>query len=180
MNNLAAPEFGVQNEPSAAEIVEVFNRCFSQAHGVKMLGGADEPLYLPATLDKPAELIFREDFPSSALHEAAHWCIAGRQRRESPDFAYTYIAAPRSDSEQALFFAAELRTQALESVFAEAASVIFNPSADNLTVDVAVFGSAIARYRPKTEDWLNSSEGLRALQFCHALVELSEGNRING
>ena len=58
--------------------------------------------------------------------------------------------------------------------------MIFNPSADNLTVDVAVFASAIARYRPKTEEWLNSPEGLRALQFCHALVEFSEGNRING
>ena len=107
MSKVATAKLVGVNEPSAADIVAVFNQCFAQAYAVEMRGGADEPLYLPATLDKPAELIFREDFPASALHEAAHWCIAGEQRRNSPDFAYTYIAAPRSDAQQALFFAAE-------------------------------------------------------------------------
>ena len=180
MSEVATAKLVAVNEPSAADIVAVFNQCFAQAYAVEMRGGADEPLYLPANLDKPAELIFREDFPASALHEAAHWCIAGEQRRKQPDFAYTYIAAPRSDAQQALFFAAELRTQALESVFAQAANVIFNPSADNLTVDVAAFAGAIAQYRVKTDEWLNTQAGGRALTFCQALTELKEVNRIHG
>lgn len=179
MNNVAVSKV-VLNEPTAAEIVAVFNRCFAHAYAVEMHGGADEPLYVPATLDKPAELIFREDFPASALHEAAHWCIAGEVRRESPDFAYTYIAAPRNDVEQARFFAAELRTQALECVFAQAANVIFTPSADNLNCDVAVFSNAIAQYRAKTDEWLNTPAGLRAQKFCSALAELKEVKRANG
>ena len=180
MSEVATAKLVAVNEPSAADIVAVFNQCFAQTYAVEMRGGADEPLYLPANLDKPAELIFREDFPASALHEAAHWCIAGEQRRKQPDFAYTYIAAPRSDAQQALFFASELRTQTLESVFAQAANVIFNPSADNLTVDVAVFASAIAQYRVKTDEWLNTQAGRRALTFCQALTELKEVNRIHG
>ena len=167
-------------EKSAAEIIAIFNQCFAQSCRVEMRGGADEPLYVPATIDKPAELIFREDFPASALHEAAHWCIAGEQRRQSADFAYSYIAAPRSDAEQALFFAAELRTQSLESVFAQAANVIFSPSADNLNCDVSAFAGAIAGYRTKTQRWLNTPAGIRAMQFCLALAELKEGGSANG
>ena len=81
MSEVATAKLVAVNEPSAADIVAVFNQCFAQTYAVEMRGGADEPLYLPANLDKPAELIFREDFPASALHEAAHWCIAGEQRR---------------------------------------------------------------------------------------------------
>jgi elongation factor P hydroxylase len=158
----------------------VFNGCFALTYGVKMRGGADEPLYLPASQVSPAELIFRENFPASALHEAAHWCIAGAHRRNSLDFAYTYIAAPRSAGEQELFFAAELRTQSLESVFAETANVIFNPSADNLNCDISAFANAIARRRAQTDEWLNSSAGMRAMQFCQALSGLKEVDLTNG
>ena len=167
-------------EKSAAKIIAVFNQCFAQSYRVELRGGADEPLYVPATIDKPAELIFREDFPASALHEAAHWCIAGEQRRQRADFAYSYIAGPRSDAEQALFFAAELRTQSLESVFAHAANVIFNPSADNLNCDVSAFAGAIAGYRAKTERWLKAPAGMRAMQFCLALAVLKQGGSSNG
>ena len=167
-------------EPTAAQIVTVFNQCFAQHYGVEMRGGAHEPLYVPATFAKPAELIFREDFPASALHEAAHWCIAGERRRQSMDFAYTYIAAPRSDKEQALFLTAELRTQSLESVFAQAANVVFNPSADNLNCDVSAFACAIAGYRAKTVRWLTVPAGKRAKQFRQALTGLKQGLSTHG
>ena len=95
--------FALSKEPSADAIVGIFNQCFGQTYNVEISGGADEPLYTPATPTKAAQLIFRENFPASALHEAAHWCIAGELRRNSTDFALTYIAAPRSETEQEQF-----------------------------------------------------------------------------
>ena len=55
-------------------IIQIFNTCFAQSHATRLLGGA-EPLYLPASGSDTAQLIFRDDYASSALHEAAHWCL---------------------------------------------------------------------------------------------------------
>jgi len=62
----------------AEQICETFNRCFVQSH-TKLVGGASEPLYEPGKQE--ARVYFREDYASSALHEIAHWCIAGADRR---------------------------------------------------------------------------------------------------
>ncbi len=75
----------------AEQICETFNRCFAQFH-TKLVGGASEPLYEP---DEPiARVYFREDYASSALHEVAHWRIAGADRRQQPDYGWPLYTSP--------------------------------------------------------------------------------------
>jgi hypothetical protein len=162
---------------SADEICLLFNRCFGEIFGVEILGGADEPVYLPASDPKPAQLIFRANYAASALHEAAHWCIAGSKRRGQIDFGLIYICEPRTQEQQQRFFSAEVRTQSLECNFASAANLAFNPSADNLNCDVQIFAEAIKDFNPKTLAWLESKAGARALKFRDALLALNSADR---
>ena len=115
----------------AAHISAVFNRTFAAWRTV-LVGGGDEPLYTPARAGVPACIVFTRDYPSSALHEAAHWCVAGAARRRRVDYGYPYLAPPRSVAQQHAFFRAELRCQALELLFSEAAGVPFRVSVDDL------------------------------------------------
>ena len=151
------------------EIAACFNRVFYPAYGTQMRGGAEEPLYVPAADGEPARVYYREDFAASALHEAAHWCIAGRQRRALADFGYSYQPPPRSEAAQQRFFALELRTQALESLFAAAAGVPFQPSADNLQADLSGFIEQLRVAQPEVSCWVRGSADPRARQFIHAL-----------
>ena len=155
-----------------AAIATCFNTAFD-ADRVFLVGGANEPLYEPATVCAPARLHYREDFAASALHEAAHWCIAGSARRQLEDFGYAYISPPRSDAAQARFFAAELKTQTLESIFAGCASLEFRPSADNLEATVETFGRAVTNATPAMMSWLQGPSGARAHRFCRALCRAS-------
>ena len=76
--------------------LDTIDKAFAQSLGarypVRLVGGFEEPLYLPATDDCVAEIRFRSDYPSSALHEVAHWCLAGERRRALEDFGYWYEA----------------------------------------------------------------------------------------
>lgn len=118
---------------SAAVITAVFNEVFATSENTLLQGGAEEPLYLPAESGKPARLFFRSDYPSSALHEVAHWCIAGEHRRTLVDYGYWYEPDGRSAQQQMEFLSVEARPQALECLFSEAAGVSFTLSQDNLS-----------------------------------------------
>jgi elongation factor P hydroxylase len=159
-----------------ADIAACFNREFGCSHHTRMEGGAAEPLYVPAGAGQPARLCYREDYAASALHEAAHWCIAGAQRRLLEDFGYPYEPPPRSAEAQARFYASEVRAQALESLFAAAAGVDFQPSADDLQADLANFSEQLAAAVPQLRQWLQSAAGARARQFLAAL-EVLRGTR---
>lgn len=114
-------------------IIQLFDGLFLHSEATVLVGGADEPLYIPSiTSGEPHQLIFRENFVSSALHEIAHWCIAGKQRRLQPDFGYWYQPDGRNIDQQAQFEAVEVKPQALEWVFSNACGQKFTPSADNL------------------------------------------------
>lgn len=115
-----------------ASIVAVFESCFRVRYRTVCVGGASEPLYVPASGATPAQLYFRGDFAASALHEISHWCLAGAGRRALPDFGYGYVPAPRSASAQVQFLRFEVVPQALERVFAEAAGVPFHYSFDDV------------------------------------------------
>ena len=117
---------------SADTIAEVFDRCFLASHNTRLRGAAPEPLYEPATGDTPALIHFREDYAASALHEVAHWCIAGRERRQQVDYGYWYAADGRSEAQQRRFMRVEARPQALEWCFSQAAGLGFRLSLDNL------------------------------------------------
>ena len=73
-----------------ATIEKAFGQSLGAQHPVRLVGGFDEPLYLPATDSRAAEIRFRSDYPSSALHEVAHWCLAGARRRALQDYGYWY------------------------------------------------------------------------------------------
>ncbi len=115
-------------------IVDVFAACFAVSEKTLLIGGAEEPFYQPvAEGEAYHRLYFREDFARSALHEAAHWCIAGAARRLLPDFGYWYEADGRNAAQQQQFEAVEVRPQALEYFFCKAAGLGFRVSVDNLS-----------------------------------------------
>ncbi len=159
-----------QEDRRLAQTIETaFARCFARDYNTQLIGGAVEPLYQPASATQPARLLYREDFPASALHEVAHWCVAGDARRQLEDFGYHYIAGPRTPDQQDAFFALELWAQSLEKQFAQAAGLDFIPSADNLLADSAGFGQAIDAYESRLLEWLASPAGSRARRFIQSL-----------
>lgn len=149
----------------------LFDRCFTDSCGTVLRGGAEEPLYTPASVSAPACIRYREDFVSSALHEVAHWCIAGRARRESVDYGYWYAPDGRTPAQQVAFERVEARPQALEWIFAQSCASAFSLSLDNLagTIDAGDrlrFAEAVVR-----EAEILRSTGLppRAKVFASAL-----------
>lgn len=117
--------------PGAADLERLFARLFLRRHHTLLVGGADEPLYLPARGRAPAEIRYREDFVASALHEVAHWCIAGAARRAETDYGYWYAPDGRGVDAQREFERVEVRPQAIESIFARSCGVPFRVSLDN-------------------------------------------------
>ncbi|QIB64372.1 elongation factor P hydroxylase [Kineobactrum salinum] len=115
---------------------ELFADCFARSEQTLLCGGAAEPWYQPRSHpDEPHRLWYREDFFASALHETAHWCIAGRERRLLPDFGYWYAPEGRDPAQQAAFEQVEVRPQALEWCFARACGYRFRVSTDNLAAE---------------------------------------------
>ena len=113
----------VQFTFDCARLEAVFARCFARTENTRLVGGAAEPLYQPAGKGNgPHSLYFREDYFASALHEVAHWCIAGIERRQRVDFGYWYAPEGRSDDQQRAFESVEVRPQALEWYFSLACS----------------------------------------------------------
>lgn len=156
---------------TAARLQALFDACFLTSHHTRLVGGAPEPLYLPATGRRPAEIRHREDFAASALHEVAHWCIAGAARRRLADYGYWYAEAGRDAGGQRAFEAVEVRPQALEALFARACGLPFRVSLDNPgrdEFDPAPFEVAVAAEMRRLE-----AQGLppRAARFRARLAE---------
>ncbi len=122
----------MEHDPSRIEAL--FHACFFERYATVLEGGGDEPAYLPSM--KPEHgahrVIYRADYFSSALHEVAHWCLAGAARRALEDYGYWYEPDGRTAAQQAEFERVEARPQALEWIFADACHAPFNLSADNL------------------------------------------------
>lgn len=154
----------------ASDLEHVFARCFLDTHATRLLGGGAEPLYTPGTPDHPATLRYREDFFASALHEVAHWCIAGPARRRQLDFGYWYAPDGRTAAQQAAFERVEIAPQALEWVFADACGRSFHVSADNVDAGIGPglgFESAV---RARRETLLARGLVGRARRFRAALA----------
>ncbi|MFT7288414.1 MAG: elongation factor P hydroxylase [Halieaceae bacterium] len=158
---------------SAQAIARAFDQQFLPTQNTCLRGGAEEPLYEPARDAHPAKIWFREDYASSALHEAAHWCIAGPARRLRRDYGYWYDPDGRSGDAQEAFMQVEARPQALEWYFSKASGVVFRLSLDNLDAPPdpraqVVFASAVY-----TQAIALQTRGLppRAQLFFRALAE---------
>jgi len=115
------------------DLMSIFNRCFAETHNTRLIKGEEEPVYLPADEHRPYHAIFfAHGFFSSALHECAHWLLAGEARRQLPDYGYWYVPDGRSAEQQTLFQQVEVKPQALEWILSAAAGYRFQFSIDNL------------------------------------------------
>ncbi|MFM7274442.1 MAG: elongation factor P hydroxylase [Gammaproteobacteria bacterium] len=157
--------------PSAASVCALFDALFLPTENTRLLAGGEEPLYLPAgTAGAPARIVFRHDYVASALHEVAHWCIAGAARRALPDYGYWYAPDGRGPAEQRAFEALEAKPQALEWIFSIACGLPFRPSIDNLdgaALDARGFGARIAR---EAAHFSRAGLPARAARFRDALA----------
>ena len=156
-------------------IVDVFANLFGHSYGAQLIGGAEEPLYMPSTdADQPHKLFFRENFIASALHEVAHWCIAGSHRLQQQDYGYWYQPDGRTALEQRQFETVEIKPQALEWMFSIACGQRFRLSADNLAASGDDLGaSATFKYAVvnQARDWCHNAQlPPRAKQFIDGLV----------
>lgn len=116
-------------------IIRIFNTELGMHHLVRIIGGAPEPLYLPVSQHRSvAEIHFREDYASSALHELAHWCLAGKKRRALEDYGYWYDPL-RDEFQQQKFEAVETKPQAIEWLLSVAAGTHFRISSDNFEIE---------------------------------------------
>lgn len=122
-----------QLEYSSAVLENLFKACFLDRYNTLLCGGADEPLYQPAQSAGDVHRIFyRDDYFASALHEIAHWCIAGDKRRLQLDYGYWYAPDGRDIEQQSMFEQVEVKPQAIEKAFSNACAKPFRVSIDNL------------------------------------------------
>ncbi|MBV0933571.1 elongation factor P hydroxylase [Marinobacterium weihaiense] len=120
--------------PDYQPLIDLFNRLFLPTYNTVLVAGDDEPIYLPADAEHAHHrIIFAHGFYASALHEIAHWCVAGPERRLREDFGYWYKPDGRTAEEQAEFERVEVKPQAYEWILNQAAGRRFHFSADNLS-----------------------------------------------
>ncbi|MDA9664371.1 elongation factor P hydroxylase [bacterium] len=162
-------------------VSSIFDQEFGHSFNVRLLGGADEPVYLPAdAVYSYNRLFYRQDYLSSALHEIAHWCIAGQARLQLEDFGYWYHPDGRSSQQQKSFEKAEVKPQALEWMFSLACGHRFSLSTDNLNnhsyagqVAGNEFAEAVV---DQVKTWCDGSRlPIRAAQFLSRLAISSDG-----
>lgn len=168
---------GAQDIPDgrfeSVRLERVFQRCFARRWRTRLVGGAQEPLYQPAAEAGALNLLYyRQDYFASALHETAHWCIAGTRRRELPDFGYWYVPDGRTPQQQRAFEAVECKPQALEWFFALACGYRFRVSSDNLGAGGCPAGEQVFRAQvvEQARCWQASGLPPRADLFFHALA----------
>ncbi len=152
----------------AHHVMRLFNQEFAESDTTELIGGAAEPYYEPGS---PHRIYFRADYLRSALHEVAHWCVAGRRRRRLPDYGYWYSPDGRDSAQQQAFFTVEARPQAIERCFCEAIGIPFSPSVDN--VGAQIEPQQLRRFEARIQEWCNQFERtglpLRAARFITAL-----------
>ena len=112
--------------------LDAVNQQILADYNTRILGGFAEPFYRAAVGNAPAEIRFTRDYERSALHELAHWCVAGHARRLQDDYGYWYVPDGRDAAQQQRFFQVEIKPQAIEKHFCQALELPFEVSADNL------------------------------------------------
>ena len=161
----------------------LFRSLFYDQYQTLLVGGGDEPVYLPSDKQcKDNRIIYTQDYVASALHEVAHWCVAGIQRHRQVDYGYWYSPDGRTLDEQQLFEQVESKPQALEWIFANACGLKFRLSADNLAQGNGIsdsFKSAVVHQaksyceqgvNQRCQQWI---DGLSCLFDTHDVMDQS-------
>jgi elongation factor P hydroxylase len=152
------------------DLVHIFDAGLGQQYNTRLIKGGDEPIYLPA--DNTCcyhQIVFAHGYFASALHEIAHWCIAGEQRRLLEDFGYWYLPDGRSQSQQASFEQVEVKPQAIEWAFCIASNKPFTVSADNLHGEQGDSRAFVAAVKQQVMNYLANGFPPRAQLFIQSL-----------
>jgi len=154
------------------DLILLFEQSFYLSYNTKLIKGDDEPIYLPADEDCSFhQVIFAHGYYASALHEIAHWCLAGDKRRLLEDFGYWYLPDGRTAEQQKKFEQVEIKPQAIEWAFCIAANKKFRVSADNLTgADADITGFTKSVYL-QVQMYLIHGFPSRAQEFIDVLAE---------
>jgi elongation factor P hydroxylase len=115
-----------------SDFTTLINDHYLKTYNTVLTGGFAEPFYQPAQNNQPAQIQFTQDYFRSALHELAHWCVAGEERKKQDDYGYWYAPDGRSQQQQELFFSCEIVPQAFEWALSLVCGVKFDVSVDNL------------------------------------------------
>ncbi|MBR9906436.1 MAG: elongation factor P hydroxylase [Gammaproteobacteria bacterium] len=155
-----------------SDLITLFARCFYDEFNTRLVCGDDEPYYQPAISEQDHHrIVFAHGFFASALHEIAHWCIAGERRRQLFDYGYWYEPDGRTAQQQAEFERVEHNPQALEWLFSLCAGVPFQVSVDNLggiEVNRQAFTKAVQK---QLAAYIINGIPPRAETFARALAE---------
>ncbi len=166
MKNSAGSKY--LNRWLASDLIQIFNEVFADIENTVLRGAGDEPIYLPALDGAKAQIVFTQDYYASALHEVAHWCLAGEERRQQVDYGYWYIPE-RNPEQQCDFEKVEARPQALESLLADAAYFPFQASMDNLAMPEYKAERFLAALQTEREKFKANGLPARAQKFSDAL-----------
>jgi elongation factor P hydroxylase len=131
------------------DLMVLFNATFIKTENTVLVKGGHEPIYIPARHSQQHhQIVFAHGYFASALHEIAHWCIAGKQRRLLEDYGYWYQPDGRDSKQQVEFEKVEVKPQAIEWAFSCASGKLFTVSTDNVkgaAVDTQGFQEAVKR-----------------------------------
>jgi elongation factor P hydroxylase len=141
--------------PLVSQNIEAsFAACFLKSHHTILCGGFSEPEYIPSmkpSAELPHRIHYTKDYLASALHETAHWCIAGPERRQLKDYGYFYESGTRNLRAQKKFMVHEVRPQAVEAMFHEALLIPFQVSLDALHFEPAIRKTLQASFEQEVE-----------------------------
>ena len=153
-------------------LVKLFNKTFISLHNTELFCCEKEPIYRPANSTSPHNrIIFAHGFFASALHEIAHWCIAGKERRKLEDFGYWYEPDGRNQETQDDFEKVEVKPQALEWIFSVSAGFNFEFSADNLDSEVGASNNFKQAIHTQIKDYLENGLPTDAKIWSDVLIE---------
>lgn len=143
-------------DPKCLALIELFNQTFQESHQTQLICCEAEPVYQPADQQHPYHrIIFAHGFFASALHEIAHWTIAGASRRMLEDYGYWYQPDGRTEAQQAQFEEVEIKPQALEWIYSVASGHPFEFSADNLENSLPISDSFKHKVFEQVETYLD-------------------------
>jgi elongation factor P hydroxylase len=152
-------------------LIVLFKATFTKTENTVLVRGDHEPIYIPAkNSQQHHQIVFANGYFASALHEIAHWCIAGKKRRLLEDYGYWYSPDGRDVKQQTEFEKVEVKPQAIEWAFSCAAGKPFTVSTDNLNgvaADTQAFQVAVKQQVIYYLDWgfpPRAAEFIRVLQ----------------
>lgn len=136
INEKPIPGLGSGSQFHIRDVIDIFDNAFLASYNTRLLLGEGDPIYVPGSNRYPHHRIyFAHGFYRSALHEVAHWCIAGAVRRHIVDYGYWYKPDGRNLDEQQMFERVECKPQALEWLFCLSSGHPFEVSCDNLAAE---------------------------------------------